>query len=113
MRHSLITDVLLIVLLCSCSIQEQDVDLPDTMLEVNSNPVIASYVDSLKMNEAKSSIQCSPEYILASFTVYEDGEFSVEITEEELSMLGVSEKSYQEYLNGLSIMNNSHLINAE
>ena len=77
------------------------------------NPVLASPVDSLKVNEAKSSIQCSPEYILASFTIYKDGLFTVEITEEELNMLGVSEKSYQDYLKGLSLMNKGYLNNAE
>lgn len=114
MKPSLLAIFLSIVFFFSCSLQENDIDTSsDTFNEVNTNPIVASSVDSLKMNEAKSSIQCSPEYILASFTVYEDGKFSVEITEEELNMLGVSEKSYQDFIKGLSLMNNSHLNNEE
>lgn len=95
----------LMALFVSCSIQETSIETPHSLEISLQNPVLATNADSTSIVKAKSAIQSSPEYILASYTRYKNGEFIVEITEEELLSLGVSQEDYLNYVNVVSRMN--------
>ena len=89
------------LLLHNCSVQEVLVE-NDLLI---SEPRIAPLSDSTRVNTAKSFIQSSYEYLLSGFTSFENGVFSVKITPEELSELGIPQSAYLSYCENLSRIN--------
>lgn len=101
---------ILVILLCNllagCAIAEQDVVLPEEKT-VSANPVFASPSDSVKVFNAKSAMQRSPEYILSSAIVFKDGKFQIDMTMDEILESGISEKEYEAYQQKIDILNNT------
>lgn len=91
------------LLLCGCAIIEQSLDVPEK--NVPLNPVIATGADSTQIFNAVSSVQRSPEHLLAGFTVFENGRYSCNITPTELSAIGLTEEDYKQYLKVLYKLN--------
>ena len=105
MRESIST-AFICLLLAGCAIAEQDVVLPEEKT-VSANPVFASPSDSVKVFNAKSAMQRSPEYILSSAIVFKDGKFQIDMTLEEILESGISEKEYKAYQQKLDKLNNA------
>lgn len=84
-----------------CAIMEQSIEDSKERL-LPANPVFYSASDSVKLFNAKSAIQRSPEHLLSSYVVVEDGVFHLDITKEEMDSIGVSDKDYQKFLKTMS-----------
>lgn len=105
MRES-ISAVFFCLIVAGCAIAEQDFVMPEEKA-IAVNPVFASPTDSVKVFNAKSAIQRSPEYILSSSIVFKDGRFQLDMTPEEIIESGISEKVYKAYQQKLEKLNNS------
>lgn len=89
--------------LSGCAIIEQSLDIPEKVIPLN--PVLATGSDSTQVFRAVSSVQRSPEHLLAGFTVLENGYYSCKITPTELREIGLTEEDYKQYLKVLSNLN--------
>ena len=101
--------VVIAILTASCAMAEKDIELQEKR-EMATMPVFASTTDSLKVFNAISSMQRSPEYIFSACTVFEDGVFKLVMSEEELRESGISVKDYKAYLQKLDKLNESFKI---
>ena len=93
-----------ILLLNGCAIIEQSIEEnPEKVIPVN--PVLAVGADSAQVFKAVSSVQRSPEHLLAGYTILENGKYTCNISPTELKEIGLTEADYKEYLKVLAKLN--------
>lgn len=91
-------------LLNGCAIIEQGMEeKPEKAIPVN--PVLAVGADSAQVFKAVSSVQRSPEHLLAGYTILENGKYTCKISPTELKEIGLTEADYKEYLKVLAKLN--------
>ena len=84
-----------------CAILELSIeDSPESPLP--ATPVFYSASDSIKIFNAKSAIQRSPEHLLSSYVVVKEGTYYLDITKEEMDSIGVSDQDYNKFLRIMS-----------
>lgn len=93
--------ICLVLLVCSCSIMEEGT-YEVTEQRLPTSPIFASSLDSTQVFKVKSTIQCSPVYLLSAYVIIKDGKYTLDITKEERIELGILERDYTAYLKRLS-----------